>query len=382
MLSQSNRVREGPARCLLNAASLANPMPKVRLSGTVLGTDDPGRSVRARLLYLLFSSGWDIYNSNGDQRITLSNIERKIIEADSFVFTPGATLEDMFKAISIFVGYQTLDRNLSGKPTVILNTDFSWDPFFSVLDHLNKMGTIKQDHRDFLLAAESPESVLETLEVVREKGMPDAGRHRIGECQGTSFDEPVPDDYLGNVCVFCSATLEDPNYLEDGRELGRLLAVNRLGCVSGAGRSGIMGAVVEGSVGAGGWTAGSNVPHIIELEGLPDGLSSFWLRPDIYTRMEVMIENSDAFVIFPGGAGTVQELLALMIFKQQGNPLMAGKPVILFNRSNIAGLRFWDPLIDLLSGMCEPGEFVVANDLDDILPAVIRGIPERSAVPV
>ncbi|RYD67345.1 MAG: hypothetical protein EOP83_03035, partial [Verrucomicrobiaceae bacterium] len=65
-------------------------MPKVRLSGTVLGHDDPGRTVRARLLYLLFGAGWDIYNSNGDQRITLSNIERKIIEADAFVFTPGA----------------------------------------------------------------------------------------------------------------------------------------------------------------------------------------------------------------------------------------------------------------------------------------------------
>lgn len=352
-------------------------MPKVRLSGTVTGTDDPGRAVRARILYLLFGAGWDIYNSNGDQRITLSNIERKIIEAEAFVFTPGATLEDMFKAISIFVGYQTLDRNLAGKPTVILNTDFSWDPLFGVLDHLNRMGTIKQDYRDFLLAAESAEGVLETLELVREQGIPDAGREKIGECKGTTFENPVPDDYLGNVCVFCSATLEEPSYLADGEELGRQLAEGRMGCVSGAGRSGIMGAVVKGSVEAGGWTAGSNVPHIIELEGLPDGLSSFWLRPDIYTRMEVMIENSDAFVIFPGGAGTVQELLALMIFKHQKNPLMAGKPVVLFNRSNAGGVRFWDPLIDLLSDLCQPGDFVVANGLGDILPAIQRGLAER-----
>ncbi|WP_193212217.1 LOG family protein [Luteolibacter marinus] len=356
-------------------------MPKVRLSGTVLGTDDPGRAVRARLLYLLFGAGWDIYNSNGDQRITLSNIERKIIEADAFVFTPGATLEDMFKAISIFVGYQTLDKNLAGKPTVILNADFSWDPLFSVLDHLNRMGTIKQDHRDFLLGSESPEAVLETLDVVASRGLPDAGREKMGESKATSFETPVPDDYLGNVCVFCSATLEEPSYLRDGEELGRLLAVNRLGCVSGAGKSGIMGAVVKGSVGAGGWTAGSNVPHIIELEGLPDGLSSFWLRGDIYTRMEVMIENSDAFVIFPGGAGTVQELLALMIFKHQKNPLMAGKPVIVFNRSNAAGVRFWDPLINLLSDLCEPGDFAVANTLEDILPAIRSGLEKtRTAV--
>ncbi len=355
-------------------------MPKVRLSGTVRGTDDPGRAVRAKLLYLLFSAGWDIYNSNGDQRITLSNIERKIIESEAFVFTPGATLEDMFKAISIFVGYQTIDRNLAGKPTVILNADHSWNPFFSVLDHLNRMGTIKQDHRDFLLTADSPEAVLETLALVHMKGLPDAGREKIGESECTSFEEPVPADYLGNVCVFCSATLEEPSYLADGRALGRQLAENRIGCVSGAGRSGIMGAVVEGSVGAGGWTAGSNVPHIIELEGLPDGLSSFWLRPDIYTRMEVMIENSDAFVIFPGGAGTVQELLALMIFKHQKNPLMEGKPVILFNRANPAGVRFWAPLIELLRGFCPPGDFVVADELDDILPAIRKGLNAKVSV--
>lgn len=353
-------------------------MPKVRLSGTVSGTEDPGRAVRAKLLYLLFGAGWDIYNSNGDQRITLGNIEQKIIESDAFVFTPGATLEDMFKAVSIFVGYQTLDRHLSGKPTIILNTDYSWDPLFGVIDHLHRMGTVKQNYREFLLTVDSPEAVLGALEAVAENGMPDPGREAIESPGPTELaDTPAPDGLLGNVCVFCSATLEEPSYLEDGEELGRQLALNRLGCVSGAGKSGIMGAVVRGSVGADGWTAGSNVPHIIELEGLPEGLSCFWLRPDIYTRMEVMIENSDAFVIFPGGAGTVQELLALMIFRHQGNPLMDGKPVVIFNRRNAAGVGFWDPLIDLLDGLCRPGEFVVVNELGEIVPTITRRLPEK-----
>jgi uncharacterized protein (TIGR00730 family) len=354
-------------------------MAKIRLSGTVLGSDDPNRASRARLLYLLFAAGWDIYNSNGDQRITLSNIEKKIIESDAFVFTPGATLEDMFKAVSIFVGFQTLDRNLSGKPAVIMNEDGSWNPFFAVLAHLRKMGTVQQNHEDFLLAVDSPEAVLDTLALVKSQGVPDAGRHKIGGSQPEVVEAPVPADYLGNACVFCSASLEDPHYLADGEALGRLLAENKIGCVSGAGRSGIMGAVVKGSVEAGGWAAGSNVPHIIELEGLPDGLSSFWLRPDIYTRMEVMIENSDSFVIFPGGAGTVQELLALMIFKHQKHPLMDGKPVVIFNRRNAAGLNFWDPLIDLLSGMCRPGDFVVAHHLEDILPAIRSGMTRKTS---
>ena len=354
-------------------------MSKIRLSGTVLGPEDPNRATRARLLYLLFAAGWDIYNSNGDQRITLSNIEKKIIESDAFVFTPGATLEDMFKAISIFVGFQTLDSNLAGKPTIILNEDSSWDPFFAVLAHLKKLGTVLQDYEDFLLTAPSPESVLETLALARSRGIPDAGRHKIEESTDTILETPIPTDYIGNACVFCSASLEDPAYLADGEAIGRILAENKIGCISGAGRSGIMGAVVKGCVDAGGWAGGSNVPHIIQLEGLPDGLSSFWLRPDIYTRMEVMIENSDAFIIFPGGAGTVQELLALMIFKHQRHPLMVGKPVVIFNRMTGEGLRFWDPIIALLGKMCRGEDFAVADNLEDILPAIQPGMKKLLA---
>lgn len=345
-------------------------MPKVRLSGTVRGESDPGRQPRAELLSLLFASGWDIYNSNGDQRITLANIERKIVESDAFVFTPGATLEDLFKAISIFVGYQTLDRNLAGKPTVVLNSDGSWDAIFALLGHLRSLGTIRQDYRDYLLRAERPEEVLAALEQVRLRGLPEVGRKSITESTVRSYDTPLPPLHAGNVCVFCSASIEDEGYLADGQRLGELLAQNRFGCVSGAGNSGIMGAVVRGSVAAGGWTGGSNVPHIIELEGLPQGLSSFWLRADIYTRMEVMIENSEAFVVFPGGAGTVQEMLALMIFKQQGNPLMSGKPVVIYNRVDASGVGFWDPLVAMLEAFGTGGMFHVVNDLSEIIPAL------------
>jgi uncharacterized protein (TIGR00730 family) len=346
-------------------------MPKVRLSGTILGPDDPNRAARARLLYLLFNAGWDIYNSNGDQRITLANIENKIIEADAFVFTPDATLEDMFKAVSIFVGYQTLDRHLQDKPTTILNGDGSWDALFEVLDHLHEMGTISQKFREFLVAASSEEQAVELLATLRDRGLPDAGREKHADFDdASSYETPEPADSLGNVCVFCSATLEKADYLADGEAFGAELARNGYGCVSGAGKTGIMGAVVKGTAAAGGWAGGSNVPHIIELEGLPDGLSSFWLRPDIYTRMEVMIERSDAFVIFPGGAGTLQEFLALMIFKQQGNPLMNGKPVVVFNRLDAGGNRFWAPLIERFSGFCRPDDFVVADDLRGILPLI------------
>jgi uncharacterized protein (TIGR00730 family) len=352
-------------------------MPKVRLAGTVRGERDPNREIRARLLYSLFSRGWDIYNSNGDQRISLGNIERKIIESDAFVFTPGATLEDLFKAVSIFVGYQTLDRHLSGKPTVLLNTDRSWDGLFSLLTHLNQLGTVKQQHEDYLFPAVSAEEVVEILEVSRRDGLPEVERVKSGSEPVESFETPLPFDHKGNVCVFCSATIEDPAYLGEGYEFGRRLAGRGLGCVSGAGASGIMGEVVRGSVDAGGWTGGSNVPHIIELEGLPAGLSSFWLKPDIYTRMEVMIDRSDAFVIFPGGAGTVQEMIALMIFKHQRHPSTVNKPVIVYNRRDASGKGFWSPMVDLLRTWCFDGEFTVVDDFDRLIPTVEQEMDAR-----
>lgn len=319
------------------------------------------------MLYQLFANGWDIYNSNGDQSITLSNIEKKIVESEAFVFMPGATLEDLFKAVSIFVGYQTLDENLFGKATVILNSDNTWDSLFDLLDSLRSLGTIKQDYRGFLLNVSSTEEVLDSLARVTKEGLPDIGREKIMDCEVESFDIPYEGALHGKVCVFCSASIEDPSYLEEGYELGKRLANSGYGCVSGAGTTGVMGAVVKGSVEAGGWTGGSNVPHIIEIEGLPEGMTSFWLRPDIYTRMEAMIENSNSFVIFPGGAGTVQEMLALLIFKQRGSPLMKGKPVIIYNKPLPEGGGFWDHLITALAPWEGHGFFTVANTLDEVI---------------
>lgn len=350
-------------------------MSTVRLSGTTLGPDDDGRSARAELLFQLYNAGWDISNSSGIEQVTLANIEEKIIDSDAFVFTPCATLQDMFKAVSVFVGYQTLDANLANKPTVILNTESSWNPLFALLQRMRELGTIHQDYREFLLEVDSPEEVIESLEVAREKGVPDAGREEVAsEDEVIPDDVPAPESLSGSVCVFCSASLEDPSYVADGEALGRMLAENNYGCVSGAGKTGLMGAVVRGSVEAGGWTAGSNVPHIIKLEGLPEGLSQFWLRPDIYTRMEVMIEHSDAFVIFPGGAGTVQELLALMILRQQKDAVMDGKPVIVFNRADDKGQGFWDLLLPLLDATCESGDYVVAESLEQIKKFVDEGV--------
>lgn len=342
-------------------------MQTVRLSGKINGTDDPNREIRAQMLYTLFAAGWDIQNSNGDEDITLNNIEEKIIAANAFMFMPDPTLQDMFKAVSIFVGYQTLDHHLSDKPTVILDINNSWQPLFALFESLHSLGTISQRYDEFLLNADSAEKALTFLQRATSNGIPSAERIKNVSKNARSFHLEKPVEIKTNVCVFCSASIKDQDYLDEGYALGKLLADSNIGCVSGAGRTGAMGAVVKGCVDANGWAAGSNVPHIIEIEGLPEGLSEFWLRDDIYTRMEVMIEQSNGFIIFPGGAGTVQEVLALLIFKQMGHKLMQNKPIIIYNKPlRTDGQQgFWDKLIQLLAIWNDGKQFLVVDNIQD-----------------
>ncbi len=353
-------------------------MPTVRLSGSLNETDPKTkREVRAYILYLLFKNGWDIQNSNGDQRVTLSNIEEKIVDADAFAFMPDPQLEDLFKATSIFVGYQTLDPNLTEKPTVIMNGDGSWKSYFELLHHLHKMGTISQNVDVFLKLVHNAKSLNKELSCSLGRKLPDAGRKVVAKEKTESFGCEPRDGLRFNVCVFCSATMSKPAYLNDGFEFGKRLAEENLGCISGAGKSGIMGQVVAGAAKHGGWTGGSNVPHIIALEGLPDDLDCFWPRPDIYTRMEIMIEKSDAFVAFPGGSGTVQEVLALLILQQQGDAIMKDKPVVLFNRIDENGVAFWDPFLRLLEEQGVADMVYSVNHLEDIISTIETARAEK-----
>ncbi len=350
-------------------------MPIARLSGRVLGRRDPNRRVRARLLYRLYDGGWDIYNGNGDQVVSLSNIQRKIIESDAFVFTPGAKLEDMFKASSIFVGYQTNDHDLKDKTVAILNTDNSWDNFINLIRHLHDRKTVKQLPEDFLDIVYKPKQVLEALEKSYHARLnappipPEGGReHSQHEAVFREGDVERPSR---SVCVFCSASIAKEDYLTDGYLLGKELAENNLGCISGAGRTGIMGRVVAGAAENGGWAAGSNVPHIIALEGLPDGLSEFWPRADIYTRMEIMIQESDAFVIMPGGMGTVQELLTLLILKEQGHAMMQDKKIVIFNKQDDDfSERFWAPFIAMINDFGMDDLCHIVDERESILKLV------------
>lgn len=343
-------------------------MPLVRLSGNVRGVDDPKRKERAEILYHLFANGWDIYNANGDQVIKLTNIQNKILKSDAFVFSPKPSLEDYFNFSSIFVGLQTNDDDLKSKPVILINTEQSWEHFIALIDNLIELGTIRAEYRNLFKVVDNAEQMVTALDITYK------------ETLKKSHDEPdileEDDSYIENtegqrpeysVCVFCSASIQDQEYLDEGYNVGKFLAENNIGCISGAGKTGIMGQVVKGAYENKGWSAGSNVPHIIKMEGLPDGLNEFWPRANIYTRMEIMIKRSNSFLIMPGGMGTVQELLALILLKEQKHDLMRDKKIVIYNKfDKSTGRNFWQPFIAILDELRHLSDFVtISENLDE-----------------
>ena len=130
-----------------------------------------------------------------------------------------------------------------------------------------------------------------------------------------------------HVGVFCSANTRQDSFKRSAYNLGQNLAQKGIGVVFGAGSSGMMGELARGALGHGGYLRGANISRIAQIEGLPHGLQEYWGEEsgiiDIYQRLSVMVANSDAFILLPGGAGTLQELLALLLLlRDKENPLM------------------------------------------------------------
>ena len=140
------------------------------------------------------------------------------------------------------------------------------------------------------------------------------------------------------VCVYCSSSDEvDPVYFEAARALGALLAQRSMGVVFGGGRVGLMGAVANGALEAGGEVFGVIPERLMELELGHQGLTALDVVPGMHERKQRMADLSDAFIALPGGVGTLEELFEAVTWSQLNFHL---KPVGLLN---VAG--YYDHLL-------------------------------------
>jgi uncharacterized protein (TIGR00730 family) len=169
-----------------------------------------------------------------------------------------------------------------------------------------------------------------------------------------------------SVCVFCgSSTGADPAYREAGRDFGRRLAGRGLGLVFGGGHVGIMGAVADGALEAGGRVTGVIPAAMVEKELAHPGLTECVVVRTMHERKALMNARSDAFVALPGGIGTLDELFEAWTWAQLG---VHRKPVALLD---VAG--FWGPLVALADHMA--GRGFLPDDSRDLL--LCHGDPER-----
>ena len=122
------------------------------------------------------------------------------------------------------------------------------------------------------------------------------------------------------ICVFCgSADGLAEEYSAAARNMGRLLAENKIQLVYGAGRTGLMGALAEGALAAGGEVIGV-VPKGLESPQLiyTTGLSRLEIVEDIQVRKARMNELGEAFIALPGGYGTLDEIFEVLTWSQIG----------------------------------------------------------------
>lgn len=150
------------------------------------------------------------------------------------------------------------------------------------------------------------------------------------------------------ICVYCgSRSGTNPAHAQSARDLGAVIAANHWRLVYGAGDVGLMGEVATTTQAAGGDTLGVIPVHLMTREKGKQGLSRMILTENMHERKKVMFMNSDAVVVMPGGAGSLDEFFEVLTWRQIG---LHEKPIFLLNTDN-----YWQPLLALIDHVIDQG---------------------------
>ena len=152
------------------------------------------------------------------------------------------------------------------------------------------------------------------------------------------------------VCVFCgSSPGNDPAYLELAVALGEQLAGAGVGVVYGGGRVGLMGAIADAAMAAGGEVIGVIPRSLFAREVEHRDITELHEVPDMHARKALMYDRADAFAVLPGGLGTLEELFEAATWNQLG---LHGrlKPIVLVDDDG-----YWDPIVEMLDRSVERG---------------------------
>lgn len=173
-----------------------------------------------------------------------------------------------------------------------------------------------------------------------------------------------------SVCVFCgSSDAAEPAYLRAAAGLGRSLAEAGLKLIYGGGGVGLMGACATAAHEAGGRVLGIIPEFLMGREQALETVEHVVVA-NMHQRKMMMFDRADAFVVLPGGIGTLEEVVELLSWRRLD---LHAKPVVFYNPDN-----FWRPLFDLfqhtVNARLTPPEFMnawsVADHIDEVVPAL------------
>ena len=152
---------------------------------------------------------------------------------------------------------------------------------------------------------------------------------------------------LTSVCVYCgSSNAADPAFLDAAFEIGGDFAKAGLKLVYGGGGVGLMGATARGAHEAGGAVLGV-IPDFLRSREQPFDDVETVIVTSMHERKMLMFERSDAFVVLPGGIGTLEEIIELLSWRRLD---LHRKPIVFHNPRG-----FWDPLFTLLRHTIDEG---------------------------
>jgi uncharacterized protein (TIGR00730 family) len=162
---------------------------------------------------------------------------------------------------------------------------------------------------------------------------------------------------LQRICVFCGASPgKDPRHLGAAQELGRELAQRGIELVTGGGGTGMMGAIADATLAAGGHVHGVIPRLLVEREVAHKSLTHLHLVDTMHERKALMAELSDAFIALPGGIGTLEELIEVYTWHQLR---LHSKPMGVLNTNG-----YYDGLAAVLDHAVDQG----------FLPAATRSV--------
>ena len=170
------------------------------------------------------------------------------------------------------------------------------------------------------------------------------------------------------ICVFCSASQTiDAKYLTLASELGQEIAKRNWSLVTGGGSVSMMGAVTKAAKLNGGKTIGVIPQSLVDIEVPDEHHEELHVVENMRVRKGLMESLSDAFIILPGGLGTLEELFEMWVGRFLG---FHGKPIVILDPFN-----FYNPLHDFLDqlqgeGFVKPGQREIIHWTESISAAL------------